>query len=242
MTIETYVGQKASGFPYIPATPRPICGYRAGEDIPEELKGPLILFSGGLDSTYLVYETLKTSNVHLVYVVGNVYTEKMKLELAAREKIKQWFTDNPHSEFKIISDTVLHFEIGDFRQMFNGMKITQPAMWLFPALYYYKAGLHTSVQIGYVKDDVILPYLEDLKTAWQSLSNVAKHEFVPLTFPISHIEKSFSYSALPVDLRSLIWVCDTPQINGQRQMIECGRCGPCARRLTYIERNTNETQ
>lgn len=241
MTIETYVGQKASDFPYIPQIPRPICGYRAGEDIPEELKGPLILFSGGLDSTYLVYETLKTTNVHLVYVVGNVYTEKMKLELAAREKIKQWFTDNPHSEFKIISDTVLHFEIGDFRQMFNGVKLTQPAMWLFPSLYFYKSGLHTSVQIGYVKDDVIIPYLVDLKNAWSSLTKVVKSDFVPLLFPLVEVDKVHSYSTLPHDLRSLIWVCNNPQVNGQRQMIECGRCGPCARRLTYIERNTNET-
>lgn len=241
MTIETYVGHKAANMPYIPEVPRPICGYRAGEDIPEELKGPLILFSGGLDSTYLVYETLKTSNVHLVYVVGNVYTEKMKLELEAREKIKKWFTDNPHSEFKIVSDTVLHFEVGDHSQMFNGTRLPQPAMWLFPALYYYKAGMHTSVQIGYVKDDNALPYLVDLKSAWNSLTNVVKRDFIPLIFPITEVDKSYSYSILPKELRSLLWVCDRPLIDGNRKTIECGTCTPCSRRVIYLKGNVDET-
>ncbi len=234
-TIETYIGQ---GIVPAPVIPRSVCGITSSQEAPMELKGPLILFSSGLDSTYLVREALKTSNVHLLYVMGNFNRAKAEQELAAREKIKQWFNDNPESQYRIISDTIQQFEMGDSFQMINAVKLSQPLMWLYPAMYYYKPGLHTSVQIAYVKNDHMSPHLDDLTNAWNILTKFIKAGQIPLTFPVRDVDKKDSYNALPKDLRSLIWVCDNPMIDGNRNIIECKQCGPCKRRATYLNQES----
>lgn len=240
-SIETYKGAPALPHPnatfpshLIPIIPRSVCGVKNDEEAPENMKGPLILFSSGLDSTYLVHEALKTGNVHLLYVVGNFYDKKREMELTAREKIKQYFIDNPNSEYRILSDTILQFEMGDTYHAFNGVSLSQPAMWLFPAMCHYKSGLHTSVQIAYVKNDLIIPFLDNLKTAWDALTKTIKFRQIPLLFPVAHVDKKDSYNSLPVALRDLVWVCDTPMVDGNRNPVECKRCGPCRRRALYL--------
>jgi 7-cyano-7-deazaguanine synthase in queuosine biosynthesis len=234
MDIETYFGKGSSAYLNLPPIARPICGIKNDEQAPEEIKGSLILFSGGLDSTFLLYETLKTTNVHLLYVAGNLNRQKVDLELQAREKIKKWFTDNHHGEYRIISDTVLEFHVGDTEQMFNGLRLPQPAMWLFPALYFYKSGLHTDLKIGYVEEDMAIPFLDKLKAAWDQLTQFVKTKSIPLDFPLMNTNKKFIYATLPNDLKRLVWVCEMPLINGNREFIECAKCKPCQRRATYL--------
>lgn len=239
--IDKYDGKAVDWTPPLPVLPRPICGILGDQEAPAELKGPLILFSSGLDSTYLVYEALKTSNVHLLYVIGNLRNTKVKEELEAREKIKQHFEENPHSQYRIVSDTILRFEVGDAELMLNGVRLTQPATWMYPSLYFYKSGMHTSVQIAYVKDDIIIPHLNDLQVAWDSLTKVVKTAQIPLEFPHKDVDKNDSYKALPDPLKDLIWVCDDPWVDGNRNTIECKRCGPCIRRVAYLN-NYKESQ
>lgn len=57
------------------------------------MKVPLLLFSGGLDSTYLVsYMLAENGPVDILYVNGGQAPEKMRLELEARQRNIQFWS------------------------------------------------------------------------------------------------------------------------------------------------------
>ena len=203
-------------------------------NVTEDMKGPLILFSGGLDSTSLVYERLKTTNVHLLYIVGNLNDDKMREELKARDNIKAWLKTNPHSKYRILTDTVMQFVVGDQERTMNFINSPQPLTWLFPALYFYRRDIHTSVEIGYVEGDHAIQNLDRLRTIWKNMTEIAKYGFIPLEFPISTRTKKDLYSTIPKELSDRIWVCDMPLIDAQRNVVKCNRCGNCKRQSTYL--------
>ena len=188
-------------------------------------KSVTVLFSGGLDSTYLVYSLLSdptVSSIKLmrVKIVNNTNKSivedmqhpkilKILKELDKNNKLNNWRGDFC-SELSI--DTQMHE---------NPIAFNQVPIWIL-------ASLRTScdeVHIGYVMNDDAISYLDDFKKIWNSYSSI--HEALPkLMFPLSKISKEQIKSELPESLFQETFSCENPHVE-QDSFVECGHCVSC---------------
>jgi 7-cyano-7-deazaguanine synthase in queuosine biosynthesis len=195
---------------------------------------PLILFSGGLDSTYLVSEALKTSDVHVMYVVGPQDPIKVTKELEARENIKRYLVDN--REFKILHD---YTYVDNTNTTIQDSKYVQVLSWINAAMRICDAGIHSSVQIGYVDGGGIQYYIPELVQCWDCLSKVVKRSPVELLFPLATTPKNFILKKMEKELYNLTWVCEYPYPSNDVYE-PCTYCDPCVTRTTELFKIENE--
>lgn len=182
---------------------------------------PLVLFSGGLDSTYLVSTLLMNGPVDVLYVNGGQHSEKIKKEIEARDKLialmNQIYPYKIQGQYEIL-DTV-------YKHDGENKKWIQPNAWMQGAYRVLKPGRHGSVKIAYVRDDGAafgrkLPTMETQWEATLSLGYAGDH--VPLEFPVIHMSKLEILEEIDKRLLEHIWVCEKPE-NGK----SCGKCVPC---------------
>ena len=108
----------------------------------------MILFSGGLDSTYLMWKNLKDGNrVHPVYLeIGNntnkVTVEKQQIKLLAAEFEKE-FDKHLRIEYPTM------FELNGFNY---NVSFTQPLIWSLCMAFAVERGID-EIQMGYVMGD-----------------------------------------------------------------------------------------
>lgn len=202
-------------------------------------KHPLILFSGGNDSTFLLYETLTNTDAHVLYVEGNQNSDKVRAELKAREAIKEWLNEN--TLHRVLSDTkyinsvyASDITYGNERgtDVFNAVTLAQPVSWLMSALYHYNPVIHSCVQLAYLCGDDIAASLTTLQYAWDHLCFSVKQQSVPIQFPLKNYRKSYILENLPKELANLTWVCELPvpkenSDSKEQELIPCGRCIAC---------------
>lgn len=185
-------------------------------------KVPLVLFSGGVDSTYLLNTLLDISDVDVLYVKGPQGIDKVNCELEAREKIFKYF--EKYKQFKIRNK----FEI-DLSAVpcASDFKNAQPLLWLFGAMTVCNGNIHCNVNIAYLMSDDICCKLDTIVKAWNNLCNVTKHEFINIKFPCQYLRKHNVLESIPAKLFKLTWSCESPiQIrNGKYK--PCGECIPC---------------
>ena len=193
-------------------------------------KCPLILFSGGLDSTYLLSERLKVTDVDILYVKGPQGSVKSKQELQAREKILKWMEKN--RPFKVrtsyiedISGIYIH----------HNQQFGQINSWFFSALNNCISHLHSSVEIAYVNGDDNNLMLPSIGYAWDHMQYVLFKDKTPLVFPLSLVSKQKILDSISVDLYKLTWVCELAA-NESDTVIDkykpCGKCEACLTRKT----------
>lgn len=195
-------------------------------------KVPLVLFSGGLDSTYLMYKHAKEGRqTHHMYLTGGQTARKIECESEAREKILKYFYEHYpkacFSEHRGSNEgypVTLNFANG------YGVSWSQSIAWLICALGAVNPDRHSSVQVSYVLGDQALQLIETMQTAWKALWTMAKlGELVPLEFPLKHTTKYNIMQEMPRELYKLTWVCETPRgLDGERQ--PCGTCYGCETR------------
>lgn len=181
---------------------------------------PLILFSGGLDSTYLVSKRLTEGPVDILYVNGGQCKEKMRLELEARdkliEKMNSYYPHKIQGQYEILDPLYLHDG--------KNKKWTQPNAWIQGA-FRVITSRHSLLEVAYVKDDGAYfgQYLPRIKDQWNTTLEVGyANEHIPLEFPIVHMSKLEILENIDKRLLCDIWVCETP--NDSKP---CGCCGPC---------------
>lgn len=184
-------------------------------------KVPLVLFSGGLDSTYLVSTLLQSGPVDVIYVNGGQCKDKIKCEIEARDKLIEKF--NTYYPYKIQGQ----YEIIDPVYLHTGSdkKWTQPNAWIQGVYRVLHAARHKAVYIGYVKDDGFAfgGAMRSLKKLWKNLLKVSftgKH--VSLKFPLKHLSKVEILENLDKRLLDDVWVCELP-VDGKH----CKKCKPC---------------
>lgn len=198
----------------------------------------LILFSGGMDSTYLLYSRLREGYMHqgLLYV-GSVDTHGIKAnaELWARNRILSWlrakypkFTFTPERPFNNV-------QFGGA----EGRKFGQPISWLVGAME-IAHDTYSEVAIGYVIGDQVLQFADKMQAAWSALWSFTKHgDAVPLNFPLRSITKANIMDEMPLELYERTWVCEDPidvlreygdYEDGMHPYLQCGKCVPCITR------------
>lgn len=204
-------------------------------------KIPLILFSGGLDSTYLLWKQLQKGPCDVLYVTGDQFPAKVIAEKEARMSTLTQL--NGTMEYQVRTEIEVEVNTATKRAFHNHHKFSQPSRWLMGAMLAISSGHHSELQIGYCQGDQIIAELEGIKQCWQllqSFSNVGTP--VPVVFPAVFQPKWRMLEELPAPLLKHVWICETPLLDTS-VIKSCGNCQPCKRhRLTLIEYDiqTNE--
>lgn len=227
----------------------------------KKVKDVAVLFSGGLDSTYLVWKNLKEGNRVTPYyteILNN--TDKSRIEKQQMARIvgvlRQEFGDLLEYP-RYASKAELWLDVWE-----NRLKFKQTPIWLMSTLYMNQS--HDEIQIGYVANDDSIPFLAEIKKTYKSMGwflNEGKHR-PELTFPIYQMAKFEMLDQLPSKLKSLIYSCEAPIVSDETEIINddslsfysgslmkffekdnenrpiflnhepCGNCDPCRKILT----------
>lgn len=186
------------------------------------MKVPLVLFSGGMDSTYLVsYMLAEDGPVDILYVNGGQSGEKMRLELEARDRLIEFmnreYPNKIQRQYEIPQPVYLHDG--------QSKKWNQPNAWMQGAYRVLDAKRHNCVRVAYVDSDGAYfgKHLQHIEDQWASM---LKHGFtgdhVPLEFPILHMTKLNVLEEIDKRLLPMVWVCELP-----RDGKACQNCSPC---------------
>ena len=180
---------------------------------------PLLLFSGGLDSTVMLQLALRESPVDVLYGECGQHRQKVIKEREARGKIIAHYNDV--MPYKVWNEFEPNQEIS-----LNGSPYKswgQMVPWLVYAIQAVDPEQHSEVQIGFVMGDSNAVVFDEVVKAWNSLWAISKTgPVVPLVFPLSREVKPNLLNKLDPRVYSMIWVCETPSSDKK-----CGSCLPC---------------
>lgn len=210
-------------------------------------KRPLVLFSGGLDSTYnMLLHTLDGVSVDYVYINGGQGQRKVDAEEATIDRILQALHEHARRKEKVIRhrfSTHPLSKVNFCNTPSAGWR--QPIPWLVSALEVVDPEKHSVVEVSYVQGDEIISRIPELKAAWAAMWAVTKSgDFVPLEFPLKDTSKQAILCQMPEELYKLTWVCETPIMRTfawPQSCIEYGRgsgarCRACETRLVELYR------
>lgn len=193
-------------------------------------KRPLVLFSGGMDSTYLVQWFLQFGDVDTMYVQANVHPLKVEKETQARKKLFALF--EKHYKYKVIQDHQVNLD-----NVYNrdaGFAV-QPISWLTAAVSLFDVDKHSGLAVGYLLGDQAPAYRENLDGFWGHAWRLLRGRsgnIPPLWFSLldSHSTKRDVLNRIDKRLVTSTWVCEEPTHQGEhahKRIIACGRCKPC---------------
>lgn len=182
----------------------------------------IIFFSGGLDSTYLMYKNLLDGNhVYPVYVTLLNNEEKTIKEKQAMDNIwrilKDLFPDKL-SSIKFLSEARLCEHTNDVYPRQSIVFLTHCAMC------YHLDIKYDSVQLGLCRGDHGLSELDELRNLWKALNDFSSIELPELRFPLKKKLKIEEWESLPKSIKEAIWICETPE-----NCLPCKSCGSCKR-------------
>lgn len=198
---------------------------------------PLILWSGGLDSTYLLYRELLTTDVDTLEVTFlNTYDHHREAEGAARDSIVKYLGELHEAGIllgKIRTRQQLTFEY-PFAAQYKGIMLShagqQPA-WLFCAFMNHDPRIHSDVFHGAVLGDTISMLAPEMIKTWDAFVSIVpattQHRYYDrlpksnLVFPLLYgcIGKELVWNGFSFELdvlekwnrvRKLTWSCYKP--------------------------------
>lgn len=197
----------------------------------QDSRVPLVLFSGGMDSTYLVQWLLEYSDVETLYVEADPHPYKKIKEQEARRKL-----------FALFEKYYKHKVVQDHRHSLSGTYSThqrlygiQQISWLTAALAVYDADRHSVLNIGYVLGDqapAFRQYYEAFWAAGWTMTRGVLSPVPPLVFPILNhqLTKYDVVDRIDKRLVTSTWVCETPHQVGEgahKRIKACKTCRPC---------------
>lgn len=190
-----------------------------------------VLFSGGLDSTYLVWNNLKRGNeVFPIYFEIKNNGDKPKLEKNRVDILHRTF----HETFPDLIHPpryVMNIEVTDIN---TNLHLVQVPIWILGLLFSQINNLD-EIQIGYVMNDDAISYIDDIKRVYNSYKSLSD-SLIPIKFPLQKYKKEMIVYELPEKYRDLTITCEEPRIKGSRDADilgynACGRCPACIRQI-----------
>lgn len=195
-----------------------------------------ILWSGGLDSTYLIWKNLIDGNavVALSVSLTNVHEHQLLSEKNARDSIIKYITN----KYSNLIPNFRHEEVGKLEFSFGSTKsqftLSQPPIWIQFAT--YNSNLLDEIQLGYVMNDDAISYLDDIRNLYQAYQSFMNNPLPPLVFPLTKIKKEDLYVSLPKELRSMISYCESPILNcNTDELHPCETCLSCNRHNAMLK-------
>lgn len=207
-----------------------------------------VLFSGGLDSTYLVWDNLRKGNiVHPFYFTIENNLNKPELEKNRVNLLYKSFYET-YGDLINPPEYVMSVEVMSIQ---SKLHLQQLPVWIL-GLQYCQMDFLDEIQIGYVMNDDAISYIDDIRDIYQSYSKISDNQ-IPLKFPLIKHKKEEIYSELPKIYRDLTITCENPTIiNSDNSEIldyePCGTCAACIRNISIrsyfndIPENFNVTQ
>lgn len=195
-------------------------------------KRPLILWSGGFDSTCLVIDKLREGeHIDIMYVNLDNNKRGQGFEKKAIKKMSALIKD-ANLPGKIIS---VH-EFGYHQITVDKAVFAQPALWLQGASFIVNPEIHSEINIAYIKADDIWHYKTELQNLYGAMLALTCHddEIVPLKFPCEWQTKadlldkleSFVYYK---QIMKLVYYCES----GRKE--PCGTCTSCKRHSNEVK-------
>jgi hypothetical protein len=198
-----------------------------------------VLFSGGLDSTYLVWKNLKDGNiVQPIYIEIENNGNKTKLEKNRIELLFNEFSE----EFSLdLIKSIKYPLIVSVNGGFNSMLLKQVPIWIMGLLTSQNNSHHyndiTELQISYVSGDDAMSYLSEINSIYKAYNKMSAHPLVPLKFPMSKTSKYEITNELPQNYLDLIVSCEEPKnLNDKSEIYDydpCGYCAACKKIINY---------
>ena len=190
----------------------------------------VVLFSGGCDSTLVLYQIamnqLKQNVCGYVTAVSIEHDQvpAAKEQKRARELIKTEFLER-QLPIEFIEVKIKH-ESGSIR---NNYGLPQPPIWLsMSSLYVDK---NDTVYLGYHDGDDYWHYKEHAEQAFKSFSKVQDKHDIKIEYPLEFQSKAEIITELKArGLYNLCWYCENPTI----ESTVCGTCNSCKTHLTAL--------
>lgn len=180
----------------------------------------LILWSGGCDSTYLLYDNLSKGNEEIttLSIMHNQVVCHEK-ERYARENITK---ELYHRGYKFNS---IELQVVGSQVKTSGCP--QAAIWLSLAVPHLE--IDESLAVGYIRHDDLFHHKHSYQQIFKYYCKLLEKGNSTLLFPLEWMEKSTITSHLKkIDLLEHCWYCETPRKNGRR----CGICVSCKKHAT----------
>ena len=199
-----------------------------------------IFFTGGLDSTYLVYKNLVEGNsVVLYYTILKNNVNKTKIELFTRDKL--------YNLFKVDFEKISYKDeycLNEYNlKGFDNFDLLQIPIWIFDAVVNNLQNEVDEIQIGYIMNDCAISYLNEIKKVYNSFNKLTNKKLIPFTFPLSKISKSTIINLLPEKYLKEVWTCEIDNFNFSfnyndlDKNLPCGKCVPCKNYERLVEDN-----
>jgi 7-cyano-7-deazaguanine synthase in queuosine biosynthesis len=181
----------------------------------------LIAWSGGCDSTLVLWQTLQEQTLSSPSVrtiaVNHPYFN-MPASNAREKKQRQVILKTLRKKGYRIDHQEVEIKADGFPKRKGGLG--QPPLWLvFSVLY---ATPDEPMAFGYIRGDDIWHYRQYFKEAWDNLSIIVGHRKSELLFPLEWLDKADVIDELrEAKLLSLVWYC------ADRGDKPCGKCSSC---------------
>lgn len=187
-------------------------------------KNYLVSWSGGLDSTYLIYYLLNQGHhVDAIYTTLGNNKNKTAYEKRAIEQLLSYFEGR---DFTYTEDNYSVLLKG-----YNVLFFQQPLIWI-NALVYNLKETTTNVALGYIMGDDIISYIPDLHDLWNNVCKFLQYDIKQpeLEFPLIRYPKEIIFHELPDYLKEHVVWCKHPVDNKH-----CGKCKPCKKMNDILE-------
>lgn len=225
-------------------------------------KKPLLVFSGGLDSSFMLWKALEQGDVYTCYIKATQCQDKIPMELAARKKIIKFFEEK--TGHYVLSDTIVDLGnyinvketvahdgslIKNWNNVVPDHSFGQAPLWQFGMQFATDGHKHSKVCMGVVMGDQIAMHIGDLLSAWHHTSAFSRVVQVPLEFPLMYHSKDMILRVMPKEIIPDLWICELPVAAGDDQpdgarFVPCERCTACetmAKTVFIWERRHNRT-
>lgn len=189
------------------------------------------LWSGGLDSSYMIDQLLREGNdVVAGYCNINEGHAQSNREDFAREAMGRQFRAI-YGDGRFSCVRTFDFGIHSVNQEFP---IKQAFVWLmsYISIPNNSHKLFDSVAIGYTMNDDALSYIDELKASWNTFNSFSRKK-VDLIFPLLKCKKSDMWESCPSYISDHVTWCESSDIRDF-----CEECHSC-KRMTYEIPNIN---
>jgi len=201
------------------------------------MKTILVSWSGGLDSTYLIYDYLKKGHIVKAFYTKLINNDnKVAFELDAIKKLSQQFTAEFGDMFifyKESSEFMIATPSGK-----NDIVLSQPPIWLLSLLFILNKGID-EVAIGYVMNDCAISFLQDIQRVYKAYQPFFRNKLPKLIFPLTKLTKDSLYEQLPKNYYENTVTCEQPLITSNGTYVPCYNCIPCKHKMEFDSAYTN---
>lgn len=196
----------------------------------------IVLWSGGCDSTLLLYELLDAYGSNNVIAISYNYpwldSNKAQIEHDHREAFK--------SKMKLLGDRFANFTHSKFEINHNGDSICfgghmagipQALGWLFMIPMY--ANENSYIYAGYIKDDSFVTggFREHYTNIFESVNKLIGRNTLSLRLPYLHKSKNEIIENLILnEIYDHSWYCEMPPT----KYLPCMECHPCQTHLAAL--------